>query len=382
MSKAIRIIAIAVAVPGACLGAGREAASVSARYQALRCPAPPDQGTWAILDRDGANRQVEPYLSSLGSGEFGTGAIVSPAFTVAGDIVRFTLCGHDGQGGGQEKNFIALVDAASGQVLQKTFAPGSDPLQPRSWDVAPWKGRRVRIEVHDGIAANGFAWLGVGSIDAAPALSVDFRKGLPDGWNAAATPRDERTELVEGGIPFLRPSAVYTLVPRSSTAEIACGFAAERLFFLGGTVARGRPLTVYGTVEIVYRGGDAERFPLRCGFTLDVENKLPSPSKALHLHASGDPFQFYFVLAPRSEVIESIRLSSNPNEEHLPRITAVTCRTRAESERLLPLPDVRRSAEEAAWIESHAISRGRPDMRQIEAEIRRAHRMPQGAASQ
>jgi len=76
-------------------------------YKALECPLPPSMGTWAILDRDGANRKVEPYLSSLGGGESGAGIIVSPVFSMKCDRIDFTICGHDGQQGGRNQNFIS-----------------------------------------------------------------------------------------------------------------------------------------------------------------------------------------------------------------------------------------------------------------------------------
>jgi hypothetical protein len=348
---------------------------ISPEYQALKYPLPPSPGTWAVLDFDGARRQVEPYLSSLGFGEAGTGVVVSPEFAVSVEAITFTVCGHDGHGGGREKNFVALVDAATGRTLEKTFAPGSDPMQERSWDVSRLQGRKVRIEVHDGIAEGAYAWLGVGRIDASPALNVDFRKGLPDDWKVTTPGEEPRTELVRGGIPFLRRAGAYTMIPREGAIEIPCGFAAERLFLLGCTVAGGKPLETYGHVEIVYRDGPPERYPLMLGFTLDGDGKLPSPSKAIHLHRSGDRFQYYLVLGCRSGVIDKVRLQRNPQNDLLPRITAITCQTQAAADNLVPVTDCRPGAEEAAWIRSHAISPDSPNRNDVMAEIRRAHKM-------
>ncbi len=353
----------------------QEAAGASGRYRALKYPPPSSLGTWAILDFDGARRDVEPYLSSLGGGETGTGRIVSPEFTVAGDAITFTLCGHDGRGGGHEKNFIALVDARSGDVLQKTPAPGNDALAEHTWDVASLRGRPVHIEVRDGIDQSAFAWLGVGRIDAGPAFTVDFREALPADWEVVLPPREERTEVVAGSVPFRRRPAVYSLVPREGEFAIACGFRAERIFFLGGVVQRGKPLETYGTIEIVYRTGPAERFPLMFGYTLDGELKLPSPSKTMHVHRSGDVFQHYFAVGPRSEVIERIVLRGSDEHKLVPRITAITCQTSDGSENLEPLPDAQPGAEEAAWIRSHTITAEQPDMEAIAAAIRRAHKM-------
>ncbi|MFH1921336.1 MAG: hypothetical protein ABIP48_15835, partial [Planctomycetota bacterium] len=259
MTKHTWIAAVVLGSALAGLAVGQAPPGTSEEYKALQYPLPPSFGTWAILDRDGANRQVKPYLSSLGGGELGTGVIASPPFSVSVDAITFTLCGHDGQGGGREKNFVALVDDRTGETLKKTAAPCTDPLQERSWDVVRLQGRQVRIEVHDGIAEGGFAWIGVGEINAGPQLSVDFHRGLPDDWSVPPQSTEHRTELVEGGVPFLRWPAVYTMIPSTGVAEISCGFAAERLFFLGCTVAGGKPLETYGSVEIVYRDGPSER---------------------------------------------------------------------------------------------------------------------------
>lgn len=355
------------------LVAAGERPAISSRYKALVCSPPASFGTWGILERDGANRSVAPYLSSLAGGELGTGVIVSPNFTVSVETITFTICGHDGQGGGQGKNLVALVDARNGKVLMKTLAPGSDAMQPRSWDVRELKGRKVRVEVHDGIAAGGFAWLGVGRIDAGPQLEIEFRGGLPEGWKVSTPSKKSTTELVAGGIPFR--ALRETLVPLRGTAEVTCDFAAKRLFLLGCTVYRGKPLEVHGYVEILYRGGRSERYPLMIGYTLEGEFKLPSKSKALHLHRSGDPFQYYLVLGPRPEIIEKIKIARNPAHPGVLRITAVTCETAASGVNLTTLPDVRPDSEEESWIRSHTITRESPAMDGIVADIRRAHKV-------
>jgi len=176
-------------------------------------------------------------------------------------------------------------------------------------------------------------------------------------------------------VPFRRHAAVYSLVPRQGACEIPCGFRAERLFFLGGTAQRGKPLETYGWIEIVYRRGPIERYPLIVGYTLDVELKLPSRSKAMYLHPSGDVFQHYLVVGPRAEAIEKIVLRAGEEHDVVPRITAITCQTPDASDRLVPLPGDEPGADEAAWIASHTITAGSPDMDRVAAEIRRAHKM-------
>ena len=376
MSKAAMIVASLLSIVPAVVALAAEGTSVSGKYKGLKFSPPPAAGTWAILDRDGANRQVPKYLSSLGQGEAGTGAIASPTFRVEGDAITFTICGHDGPGGGGKKNFVALVDANSGETLRQTMAPGNDAMQERSWDVGPLRGREVRIEVHDADAGGAFAWLGIGRIDAGPPLRVEFNSRIPDGWTVRSPPVRVRTEVLDGGVPFLRYPSQYTLVPAAGELAIPCGFAAERLFFLGCTVPGGKPLEVYGWIEIVYRDGPAERFPLMLGFTLDGYGKQLSPSKASYLHRSADPFQHYLVLTPRPGVIEKIVLRRNPERDLVPRITAVTCRTGAAADNLAALPASSMTAAEEAWIRTHAIRPDAPNLDTIAREIRRAHKLP------
>ncbi|MGQ9589137.1 MAG: hypothetical protein ACUVYA_02455 [Planctomycetota bacterium] len=350
--------------------AGEEA--VSPRFRALLQP-PAARSTWAILDWDGAGRKVEPYLSSLALGEAATGAIASPAFRLGADAVEFTICGHDGQGGGMEKNWIALVDARTGEVLRRTAAPGNDALETRRWDVAELRGRDVRIEVRDGLALGAFAWLGVGRIDAGPGLRHDFRFGLPAGWKVEATPSDLRAQVVRGGVPFL--ALPHSLVPAEGAAEIPCGCEAKRIYLLGCTVWFGRPTEIHGHVTIQYREGPPERFPLLVGYTLEVEGKLLSRSRAMHLHPSGDPFQHYLAIEPRRARIEKIVVEKAPGAPAPPEITAITVETDAEAPDLRPLPDLRPDTEEEDWIAARAISAARPRLDEILEELRRAHKL-------
>jgi len=376
MSKLPTIVASLLSIVPGVAALAAEGTIAFGNYKGLKVSPPPAAGTWAILDRDGANRQVPKYLSSLGQGEAGTGAIASPTFRVEGDTIRFTICGHDGMGGGQKKNFIALIDSKTGETLRQTMAPGNDAVQERSWDVAPLRGRDVRIEVHDGDAGGAFAWLGIGRIEAGPPLRVEFNSRVPDGWTVRSPPVQVRSEILPGSVPFLRYPSQYTLVPASGELAIPCGLAAERLFFLGCTVPGGKPLEVYGWIEIVYRDGRTERFPLMLGFTLDGYGQQLSPSKASYLHPSADPFQHYLVLAPRPGVIEKTVLRRNPERDLVPRITAVTCRTAAAADNLAVPPAGPMTAEEEAWIRTHAITPDSPHLDEIAKEIRRAHKLP------
>ena len=280
-----------------------------------------------------------------------------------------------GQMGNAARTYIALVNTHKGTALRKTTAPANDVLQERSWDVADLKDREVRIEVRDGIAEGAFAWLGIGSIDAGPALRVDFRSGLPDGWKRTIAKRTSATSSsrVQCLSSAMRES--HGLIPAKGEVELPCGFVAERVFLLGCTVPTGTPLTCYGAVEFHYRSGSVDSFPLVYGFTLDGQGKLLSPSKAMYLRRSSDPFQYVLALAPEKEVIEIIRLVASPTRGPIPQITAITCETRDSNEHLLPLPKEQPSPEDTAWIAAHTITTTSPDRHAIERELRKAHEL-------
>ena len=365
------LTSVFVAEPALC----QESSSDAPVYKALACPRPTLQSTWAILERDGASRQVARYLSSLGQGEGGIGVISSPPFSIAGDTITFTIRGHDGQGGGRNENYIALVDARKGTVLHKTNAPGNDALQESSWDVRDIKGVEVRMEVHDGNRAGAFAWLGIGRIDASPSLQVDFSQGMPAGWNRSQQESAVRYELITDGIPFRRDASIYSIIPEQGDVEIPCGFPARRIYLLGCTVSVGRPLAVYGGLELHYQSGSVDVMPLMYGFTLDGQDKLLSPSPTIHLHPSGDPFQYYLPIELRDEPLDKIRLVSNPSRGPIPRITAITVETMAHSDHLSALPETKLAPEEQSWIRTHTVSAASPSRDEIASDIRAAYRL-------
>ncbi len=354
----------------------QEASNSSSRFQALKCPQPSQGSTWTISQRDGGNREVPPYLSSLGQGEGGVGVVTSMPFTISTDSITFTVRGHDGQGGGQGTNYVALVEARKGKLLKKTEAPGNDALQEFTWDVKDLKGTNVRFEVHDGNRGGAFAWLGVGMIDGGPDMKVDFTQGMPQDWTLSEIETTTQLDLVTGGVPFLSNTSVYSVIPEKGDVEIACGFTAKRLYFMGCTVGLGRPMEIHGGVELQYESGKVDIVPLMVGFTLDNQDKLLSPAPSIHLHATGNPFQYYFPLALRNERLQMVRLVANPARDAIPCITAITVETNENSEQLTALPETSLSPAEQKWIAAYSVTPGTLRRRQIEEKIRTAYRMP------
>lgn len=373
--KPVRMLVVAWIVALPLLPGARADTPASGRFQALKCPVLSLGQTWAILDRDGASRNVPRYLSSLGQGESGVGMISSPPFIIDVDEITLTVCGHDGQTGGRNENYVALVDARKGEVLLKVPAPQNDAMQERSMKVKGLRGTQVRIEARDGNSGGAFAWMGIGRIDAGPNLQVDFGKGMPKGWAEAERTTDARYEVLAGGVPFKRLANAFTLIPKSGSVEIPCGFTAAGLYFLGGTAGGARPLETCGGIEIHYKTGSPDVVPLLCGFTLDDSGKLLSPSKALRLHPSADPYQPYLAIRPRTDEISKIRLVASP-DGIMPRITAITCETTARAETLMPLPATTMAPQEAAWIDANAVAADRLNLNEAMEAIRAAHKMP------
>jgi hypothetical protein len=338
-------------------------AAPSARFRSLECPASTGgggNGTWTILERDGANRPMKPYLSSLGEGEPGTGSIASPVFEVGTEKIEFTICGHDGvPPGGENKNLLVLVDATSGKVLRKTPAPANDALQERSWEVKELKGRKVRVEARDGLSGGAFAWMGIGKIDAGPALQVDFAKSPKlEGWTVSKPPVEETKKrerpVVGPGVPF--SDLGRSVAPLTGSTRIPCGFKARRLFFLGVTVEYGAAGDRRGEIEIVYQGGGSDRVPLEIGSTLECEDKVLSKSKDMRLHHTDNPFLYYLAITPRDQAIERIEIRRETNQPGIISIRGITCETDAKAENLKELPDLKPGAEEESWIQAHAVA--------------------------
>ena len=357
------------------------AGPAAAQFQALKCPEPSLESTWTILERDGANRQVPRYLSSLGQGEGATGVITSPPFKLEVDTISFTVRGHDGQGGGQDKNFVALVDARKGNVLRKTPAPGNDALQERQWDVRDYKGTEVRVEMHDGLSGSAYAWMGVGSINAGPHWSIDFSQGMPDGWKKSQQEAKVRYELVTDGVPFRRNASIFTVIPSAGHVEIPCGFTAQRMYLLGCTVGLGKPGDIHGGVELHYASGSVDIIPLMVGYTLDNRGKQLSPAASLHLHRSGDPFQSYLPIALRNEALQSVRLVTNPPRRSIPCISAITVETDASHPQLIQLPPTKLNDAEQSWIAAKSVSPQTLANDNIMSELRASYRLPEPPAS-
>lgn len=158
---------------------------------------PASAATWRVLDYDGAGRRVPLYLSSLGGGEMGIGAVRSETFVLDADVVSFEMNGADGWPGQRRfRNWFALCDADTGLALRLTPPPGNDNMTPVRWDVVELIGRRVYLRGVDGLAEGAFAWIGWQNVRVGEReLMGELKLGeLPRGWTEETPPEGKSVE--------------------------------------------------------------------------------------------------------------------------------------------------------------------------------------------
>ncbi|MGI8604063.1 MAG: PVC-type heme-binding CxxCH protein [Verrucomicrobiales bacterium] len=128
---------------------------------------------WGAEPRPCADGKEADFLSSLppprGAGiEKLTGSLLSKPFVCPPKLV-FWLAGHRGfpNNPPHEKNFVALVDAASGVDLTHAYPPRNDTAQRIEWDLSAHVEKLVQLKLTDGDNGNAYAWLAAGRFDPA-----------------------------------------------------------------------------------------------------------------------------------------------------------------------------------------------------------------------
>ncbi len=132
---------------------------------------------WVLQQRKCADGQEVTVISSLDLGARGaeqrTGVLRSKNLKLPAKL-GFWLCGHRGSPGqpAHDKNFVRLVDAATGTTLKQAFPPRNDTCRRIEWDLSTHAGQEARIEVVDGDNGSAYAWLGVTRFEP-PVVSVE-----------------------------------------------------------------------------------------------------------------------------------------------------------------------------------------------------------------
>jgi len=172
---------------------------------------------WVLQKRPSADGNPDAtFWSSLPRGERLMGTLRSGPFQVPARL-RFFCAGHNGLTSQPEqpRNFIRLLDAATGEVLAEAKPPRNDLAQLTEWDLTKFAGRQGALELIDGFDASGYAWLAVGrfSLDGlnpgsfrpfAAAMDLitrfhltDFRPVLEQTVRDSALARSQRRQAAE-----------------------------------------------------------------------------------------------------------------------------------------------------------------------------------------
>lgn len=170
------------------------------------------ENPWTIEQRgssDGDNQSS--FFTTLVSGEAMTGRLRSVAFA-APNRLTFWCAGHAGfpDRPFEPQNFVRLIDAESGEVLQETTPPRNDTAQFFEWDLSSLQGRQVQFEIEDGDEAGAYAWISVGRFEGGP-LQV------PSLSPKVRTERLERVALLVAGygLKELRESVIQRVLEES-----------------------------------------------------------------------------------------------------------------------------------------------------------------------
>lgn len=143
-----------------------------------KSPLPP----WTLQQRDRQEGGEATMISSLdGAGaepEGRMGTLRSAAFPAPAEF-SFLLCGHSGypDKAAHARNFVRLIDDASGAELHRALPPRNDASVRIRWNLAAQAGKPVRFEITDGDDGDAYAWLAVGGFEPAVIRVESFRPG-------------------------------------------------------------------------------------------------------------------------------------------------------------------------------------------------------------
>ncbi len=183
------------------------------------------------------------FFSSFGNGEEYVGRWVSADFEAPSSL-RFMLVGHNGlpSKADQQKNWVQLSDAVTGEELRRAYPPRSDSGVSVEWDLSEFRNRRVRVECVDGDAGTAYAWIGVGGFSLVQLTPNDSREII------------EKAIALRKTIPFVDEgsdcfASLYSQVDRHL-----------RLRLLGVSAIKTRPLAAQLLEQVALQGW-ADKLP-------------------------------------------------------------------------------------------------------------------------
>ena len=352
-------------------------------------------GTFRILTYDGAHRTTPPYLSSLGGGEGGTGAIRSPSLRIGVPKIRLLVNGWDGPRGERGENRFQLVDAETKEILFSSPPPLSDFPHWIEWDVANLQSKEVYIRIIDGNPEPAFAWLGLWEVDAGESFHIRFSENPSlSGWSAEG----EQQIFTERLVPFLASS--FPQFVENSSIRLILNVKAKHLFFLGMTNSLDQGCPVWGDpndrasrffigdelgrIKIKYVDGKEEIYPLVLGESLwwgkifyDFPEPFSSDPKAkailketlrLYPQTPIPDGRYVAVINPRSTPIYSLEIEDSKEKKGAPVFYALTVET-YPGEKFpsgIPLPSDKPPEELSDFLKNKALIPNKFSFKRVE----------------
>lgn len=235
---------------------------------------PHQNNAWAVRMTQCVDNTQALLFNSLVKSEQATGQIESRSF-FAPEKLSFWIAGASHQ----NKNFVQLVDAASGEVLRSEPAPGTDQALQKTWDLVDIKDRSVIIRLIDHDTGDGWAWMAFGRLDP-PVVQMPTTAGaIPDDWSLTAfTP--ETIEVL--GVPFTKQKE-WVPEREGEQLSINLGVKAKHLYLLGAinSVKMANPgwgggkgeINFFignsiGTLLLNYQSGAVDAIPLIIGYNV------------------------------------------------------------------------------------------------------------------
>ncbi len=340
---------------------------------------------FGIQDWASADGVTAPMLSTLIMGEMRTGVLSSPAFAAPRELTLW-VAGHSHK----KKNEVRLVRAASGEVLRREPAPGTNEAQRITWDLTGVAGSEVALEIVDGDDGSGWAWIAVGRVTPDVAPMPTTGGGLPKGWSER--PFEETGLRTACGIPYLhRPGSptggeggvlrmsvprvraryayVFTGEHRPDSANPAWGGGdSAQNFFIGDRA---------GDLVLSYASGREDVIPLVFGYTMwwrEPYGFAPAPfstdkdARALLDEAlcvangaeawKGDGLPFFVRIALRKEPVVAITLRDDPAKAGHTLLQGVTFGNATaweDAEGVEPVSGGDMEAALSTWLEGHTL---------------------------
>jgi putative heme-binding domain-containing protein len=130
-----------------------------------------------------AGDTVASLFSSFPLGEKYVGKWTSSPFPAPGRI-SFRIAGHNGLPAKEDhrKNFVRLIAIESGsgatKELFRAYPPRNDVAERVEWELDPFLGQKVFLEVTDGDASGSYAWIAVGDFSPRSLASNEQREAV------------------------------------------------------------------------------------------------------------------------------------------------------------------------------------------------------------